>query len=556
MSSSKNKSLIKYSGNVLARTEKSIEIVNKLLVKDIDELLSLFGEYIGGLVMAISAYSPLTYEILDKYENFLDWKKISENTSILWSKKIYDRFHDKLIFLSLNCNKSFVSNHELFFHHLNNADEHSKANRESYYSFEESWGFIFLDYPLNSENLLNNYIDILNRRFKNHNSIVDWCALNLSFLSEEWIHRNQEKIDFESFSWNESLPWSKELIEQHEDRWNWEALSANSSLPWSETLIEKYEDKWDWEALSYSISFPLTQELIIKFEDDSLSYDESLPWTQDLIDNYKDKWDWEALSANSSLPWSRELINLYRIKLNWDKFPQNTLIPLSKKFWRQHHFLLKPKTLASNRSKAFPWNELFDEIHKKTFQYHPTQDQGFQFWEELCRNPSIPWSLEMIEKINGRTNYRLSSLPLIEESVYSEELSQDYYDRWDFEELWALLSKNISLPWSEELIDKYIDRWDWRALSINESIPWTEELIIKYKDNINWNPFDYKRIYECESITWTIELLQELKLMLGFFLSKKVYNEVFKSYLNEANIEYILKLVSSDSDGVESFPDW
>jgi hypothetical protein len=553
MADKNKKSLIKYSGNVLARTEKSIELVNKLLVKDINDLLILFKDNPRVLIRVISNYCPLSYEILDKYEDILDWDKVCENESIPWSKKIYDRFKDKLLSRIYDWSKE---NPPLTNNSFSNLIPYLMITVEQRIDAElkalegtEGW----YDFGGDYQTLWN--------KLSKHNSLP-W--------SEELIKKYEDRWDWSALSQNQSLPWTESLIEKYEDRWDWGALSGNESLPWSEALIEKYEDKWAWgdphryvlfDNLSMNEALPWSEALIEKYEDKwswgALSTNELLPWSEELIKKYEDRWNWSALSQNESLPCSEALIEKYlekdkpilvihgdklQDKWNWARLSQNKSLPWSKKFFKKYIVKWKPSYLAQNTNTNIPWKDEsnFSYLVDSCWDYLEEENEHYNFWNYLAENESLPWTSNPFSSGPDPFSLKSEDWP-----PPRPRPSMGFF---------TFLSFNEGFPWSKEFIEKKKNQLNWRALSENESLPWSEKLIIQYKGK--WSKTEQGKdrfgrdirgegIWGNKSIPWTLELLKKFKDNDGM-QNKNIYEKVYKPYLNEDNIKFILNKINID----------
>ena len=93
------------------------------------------------------------------------------------------------------------------------------------------------------------------------------------------------------------------LIEQFQDKWDWVSLSFNNSLPWTEDFLAKYAEKVQWQGLSYFIK--------------------KIPWSDELIARHRDRWDWIMLSANESIPFNESIIRNFAERWDWEQLARN-----------------------------------------------------------------------------------------------------------------------------------------------------------------------------------------------------------------------------------------
>jgi len=87
--------------------------------------------------------------------------------------------------------------------------------------------------------------------------------------------------------------------------------------------------------------------------------------------------------------------------------------------------------------------------------------------------------------------------------------------KWDWNKL-SESKKPFGFEWSEELIDNYIDKWDFTRLTSNKNITWNSNLLEKYKYKMD--PLDQAKM----SIISFEEVLQKSVLDPYFLTNKNV----------------------------------
>ena len=92
------------------------------------------------------------------------------------------------------------------------------------------------------------------------------------------------------------------------------------------------------------------------------------------------------------------------------------------------------------------------------------------------------------------------------------------YDLWD----WTELSANVALPWSSEFIKKYQSKWHW-----------DKNCFINY---CFWDNPEKNYLFKIE----IIEAFKEYIDLQKILANEKLYNRIFKQYMNEESIEIIL----------------
>lgn len=282
-------------------------------------------------------------------------------------------------------------------------------------------------------------------------------------LKNEQIEKFKSEIKWNHLSANAVRDWDVDFIKEHADKLNWDALSANPSLPWSLSFLKAFPDRVK--------GFVLTTN-------------PSLPWSFDFIMKYDDFWNFSALPFNKGIPWTQELILHPKI------IEKNLSTIDGKDLWTEEFLLRNANILPWDdlcKNPFIPWSEeLIDQLAPYWEKAEKeSQDNMVSPWKGLCANPAVPWSVRLIEK-------------------YSELVLE-------FCEVhWKELSRNPNLPWQEEgLLERYKDKWDWNLLSINNGIGFTVEQIKKYMDLLTWDsgPSSNQNIASNENLPWSVEFI-------------------------------------------------
>jgi len=173
---------------------------------------------------------------------------------------------------------------------------------------------------------LDNYKDILGT---DDNNISFNYAINKFVLSDEFIRKFKEKLNWIKLSWTQ--PLSESIIREFQDRLNWTKLSWSQSL--SETLIREFQNKVDWRHVSNEQT--LTESFIREFSDKvnwrHLSGSQEL--SEPFIEEFADKVNWTIISYYQKL--SKKFI-----EENVDRLYLGNLIPfqeLSDEFCTKHN---------------------------------------------------------------------------------------------------------------------------------------------------------------------------------------------------------------------------
>ena len=277
-----NKQIQKVNTSVVL-TAKVFRISNIKYIK-------LFKKHPKFFIDLISLRYPLTKYDLEKYKDYLNWEKISANSSINWDISLIEKYKDKLSWNGMFC---LSQNPAL------------------------PWSMSFIE----------RYANLWD--WKGIWSLSTNPALPWSF---ELVDKYKDKWSWHRLSWNVKIPVTIDMVQKFEHKWNWKGLSRNETLPKESSILDKYKHKIDTNITPFKMEkahSDLTIEVIEKYEEKwdwkQLSRDEDVPWTVKLINRYQDKWDWRehGLSRNEALPWSFDLLNKYEKNWNWDRLSLN-----------------------------------------------------------------------------------------------------------------------------------------------------------------------------------------------------------------------------------------
>lgn len=484
------------------------------------------------------------FHFIEKYENFINWKIIKHNESLVWSEELYLKY------------KTFV----------NEGEEYKFSDEQITYHNSK---FDFINHSPWNEKLFNKYI-----------TIVDWWVLSMRTdinWTIDFIEKNKENLSWSSLSSNPSLPWSIDFIEYFKDYWLWETYDSDVTFPefgilqnqnilWDNTLIKKFSKKIPWSELSNNNFIIWTEDLIADFIDlwdwRLLSRNDTIPWSETLIIRFIENWDlyelfnnnsftklfwadefkkyliftilngkynlnYSSLSKVSDIIWNENLILKFCDKINWWNLSFNESLKISEEFIIQNldTFLIdKDKTQSTRYLKcaglsmnnSIPWSKKLLKANLQIWN-----------WGFLSVNQSLPWSIEFIKEFENYWHWKPNKYSCSinsywsgyakdywENTYFNCSLSSNsalpwskkfillFYDKWD----WTELSKNKSLPWSIDFISSFIDDWEWSELSKNSSIPWSAVLIKTFEHMWNWDELS-KNCF----LNWNNKLINNFK---------------------------------------------
>lgn len=366
--------LVKHPSKELVLSADRQLCIAAYINKDIERerIIGFLSRHLDVVLNMFSEQAPLDAEALERFQDDLDWRKLSKNKNLSFNESLIQRFKDRWLWISLLRNTAVIWNDELV----------------RQYNSKIEWNIF-----------CHNQFDFWTReRIEKHKDYIHWDVFSLtqntSIWDEEFINQYQGRLDWNRLSNNPTLPWSRDFIAKHEHRLNWEKLGCNTSLPWTLDFINEYESRW---AFGDSPFCP--------------SRNEGWPWSLELIDRYFDRWNWANLSSNRGLPWSEALIDRYINSWKFHCLSTNTALPWSKPLldkyderWYWNPDFKDPTkgsyTGSISGNKKLPWNIDFIQQYQDRFD-----------WRELSRNPGLPWNSELLISFEHHWDYACLEIP-------------------------------------------------------------------------------------------------------------------------------------------------
>ena len=143
-----------------------------------NKVISYFIRHPEYFKKIIEASYPFSSKELKKYQGFLDWRRISNNTNIEWSAEVINEFSENLDWSHLTTNPGVFK-------------DFSMVNQ---FAERIQWK----QHPVASQATIAS------------NTGLPWTM--------EFIEKYESKLVFEDLSENESLPWTEQLINKYIDR--------------------------------------------------------------------------------------------------------------------------------------------------------------------------------------------------------------------------------------------------------------------------------------------------------------------------------------------------
>ncbi len=232
--------------------------VDKKLLKIFEDKIDWFGnENFYGDSIAANDGIYWDNETIEKYEDKINFEKLSISTNVNWSEALLDKYIDKWNFTELAHNESIPWSLELFEKYLG-----------------ESYFFYF------------------------------GVQTNKSLVSFELVEKYNHLMDWHNISLNPDLPWvEKDLLNYWDEKIVWTGIACNKFLFANDkNFFQKHYDKWQ----------PIINEVLGYF-----SGNESFPWTKYMIEKHKLGIDWNLLCSNEGLVWDSDLIDSFSKHIIW-----------------------------------------------------------------------------------------------------------------------------------------------------------------------------------------------------------------------------------------------
>lgn len=226
-------------------------------------------------------------------------KWINLNRAIPWNCELLEAFEDKLQWRELSVNQRICSNADIrskFYHKLLPylEDDHGEDYQEDEDYHDDMDDIEEMEWLITSIEEMSNYAELEYHRIEE----IDFEAA----------------IDWDQLSQNIYLPWTQEFIAKYSDKWNWYQLSVNESLPWSESLIAAFEDNWVWGGLG-DCNEQGERPLVW-----GLTANDSIHWTPAMLERFEHNHDWFHLSYMENVEWSIEIVLEYGAKFQYEQF--------------------------------------------------------------------------------------------------------------------------------------------------------------------------------------------------------------------------------------------
>ncbi|WP_207536310.1 phospholipase D-like domain-containing protein [Desertivirga arenae] len=318
---------------------------------------------------------PWTPELLEVYEKKIYPRQIQWNETVIWDKNMIRRFWRTLDYWATNQGSVF------------------KHNRNIYLSLNE-----LKEMP---DALRRRYSDLKYHHPDYNDSTVDPSVpfyINGAFdgIPNTYLnHKSPEQKNYE----NDNYLWTEAELLEALPKLDTSFSRASKSIKWTRTLINKAQERNPQQFSWFCSEIYLTEDELLTYKEildwSGIARNRRIDWTLDLFERYKDRLlKFPAnFSSNESFCWSTGFINNYQDKLKFDQLSRNTAIPFDARFIIKYkdRWLYDAPNSSFSTNRAIPFDEyLLEELKEK---WH---------WMSLAGNPSVPWTLNLINKYMPR----------------------------------------------------------------------------------------------------------------------------------------------------------
>lgn len=431
--------------------EKYADKLNWNYLSSNEVLKTYFNDGNENLYDSVDDWYNQVYDYLTSFEQYWDFKELSNISNITWYEKLVDKFRDKWDWEVLSSEEC----------RLLKAGDNLILRRLSKFKSKIHWGTLSAREDIKlSQNIV--------QRFSKE--AWDWKALSknseFSFDEEFLIEYREKEWDWRSLSERKCIS-NKSLSELPNIGWNWITISNRDDLIFDNQLLSILDEKDEvvWKEIPYRSKLEITLETL-RILDSNGALDENA-WNQlsghknlkcsknlKLLKFYRDKWNWEKLVRSDKVDVnSFSLLQEYEAELNWEQVSSHRKFDPTK------------KTLSKFKKKI-DWNAITKTVDITNSILN--QFKEYVNWSIVSKSKKIDFSTHLIQK---------------------------YEDYWD----WHELEKNPVL--SKEC--KYL---------VNDKVSSTPELRFYFK--IKDQPSDWAGyVYHFTHLTNALDIIRSKKIL-------------------------------------------
>jgi ssDNA thymidine ADP-ribosyltransferase, DarT len=348
-------------------------------------------------------YFKYILKYLKVFQNFWDWKVLTQNSNLHYNREFIKIFQDKWDWKYLSGNGGFILQ--------------KKRDNENYLlalllEFQQIHFPILSqrkDIELNSDLILetrnrdwdwqvlseNEKAEISNElilELKNKN--WNWQALskrkNIEFSNETLLQLLDKDWDWNYLSENTNLEFNADFIEKTKSKsWNWKLVSRHKSFSLSVEILTLTKDyDLDWQYISKHSSLSPTKEILAKFENkwnwQSITENPQINFDDiDFLERFADKWNWNFICESGKLSLNNQILTKFKEHLNWNLISSNTNVHFSKEIIQEFKQFWNWSNLKANkRVEELLGSYVTDEINKNaTLNFIDKIEQQWSEWK-------------------------------------------------------------------------------------------------------------------------------------------------------------------------------
>lgn len=444
-------------------------------------------------------------ELLEKYQNQVNWTNIVRNKHIKWNALMIEKFKERIDWNAF----SWQGPEEVFV----NIEYFAKPNYEN-------WHFEW------NEELLEKYQDQVNWTNIAQNRHIKWNAL--------MIEKFKNRINWNAFSQHGAKEvYTAEHLEKFKEYWNWYLLSRNDDFRPSKKLLESFADYWTWDWLylgdklpdsSYytKVSYPVKKKYYRRMighatikSVDELERIKDLydvySWKASFLEEYKNYIDWGKISRNPNINWTPKMIEQFKDYIDWNAFsgvkehlnikysPDRSRYTFEnlkkyKNYWNwavlsENGELNWGKCLLDDFVDCWDWSKI---INNWGAIYHSQGEKDNDFridTEEFIKQyhkyiPEEVFQTSLLKEISDRKGDW--------SFVLTEPYLEKYANQVNCLFLFGLSYDQSFEGWDYYFLDKFIYDWGWGYLINNQKLShlFSVDFVVRYQRYIPWDELE------------------------------------------------------------------
>jgi hypothetical protein len=348
-------------------------------------------------------YFKYVLKYLKAFQNFWDWKVLTQNSNLHYNREFIKIFQDKWNWEYLSEKGGFILQkkrdnenylltlllefQQIHFPILSKRKDIEMKSDLILETKDRDW-----DWQVLSENEKAEISNLLILELKNKN--WNWQTLsrrkNIEFSNETLLQLLDKDWDWHNLSENANLEFNAEFIEKTKVKsWNWKLVSRHKSFSPSVEILTLTKDyELDWEYLSQHSSLNPTIELLAKFEYKwnwrSITENPQIKFDDiDFLERFADKWNWRFICESGKLTFNIQILNKFKEYLDWNVISSNTNLYFTREIIQEFKLYWNWSRLKENkRIEELLGSYISDEINKNaTLSFIDKIEQQWSDWK-------------------------------------------------------------------------------------------------------------------------------------------------------------------------------